>query len=99
MAELPVIVTAVFSVRPEERMRFLHAAEAVISATVAEDGCDTYVLQEGADGLPGFLFYERWRSEDDLAQHLASPHVQAFVRAVEPLLTEPIALRRWEPAG
>ena len=54
----------------------LEAAEPLMRASEAEDGCDTYLMM--ADPLdPGRVrIFERWQSEEALAAHFAEPHCQ-----------------------
>lgn len=51
------------------------AFSACAAGTHAEQGCLTYALhQDNADPLH-FVLIERWRSQDDLDQHMTTPHV------------------------
>jgi quinol monooxygenase YgiN len=89
-------VTATFVVATSERARFLAAAGGVIPPTRAEAGCVTYVLYEDTERPGVFMFYEVWRSADDLAAHLATTHVGSFLRSVESLLDAEIEVRSWQ---
>jgi quinol monooxygenase YgiN len=91
-----VTVTATFVVSASARARFLAAARAVIPPTRAEAGCVTYVVHEDAEQPGVFMFYEVWRSAEDLAAHLATAHVGSFLRSVEPLLDGEIDVRSWQ---
>jgi quinol monooxygenase YgiN len=91
-----VTVTATFVVRTGGRAGFLAAAAAVIPPTRTEAGCVTYVLHEHSAQAGVFLFYEVWRSREDLAAHLVTSHVRSFLGAVEPLLAAEIAVDEWE---
>ena len=64
-----VIVQGFFSVKPEERDRFIAASEASMRESRGEDGCQEYVL--AADPLDGdrVVLSERWESMDHLRAH------------------------------
>lgn len=42
---------------------------------------------------------ENWTSAADLDAHLASPHIQRWIRLADELLAEPIEITRWTPVG
>lgn len=92
---MPLTLTAVIHVRDGCDEQFLAAASAVLQATRGEPGCVDYRLHRH-DERPGtFAFHEVWRTDADLDSHLATPHVQAFLAAIEPLLDSEIVLERW----
>jgi quinol monooxygenase YgiN len=88
-------LTATMRVKPGEEGRFLAAARQVLEPTRAEAGCVDYRLHQSADDPAAFVFYENWRSRDDLDLHLETPHIRAFVAAIEPILEAPMELRTW----
>ncbi|MFJ4676350.1 MULTISPECIES: putative quinol monooxygenase [Kitasatospora] len=49
-----------------------------VEPTRAEEGCLEYHFHEKRDEPGVFVFYEAWRTEADLAAHLALPHLRAF---------------------
>src|SRR3954447_10965601 len=99
MIDAEVTVTALFAVSPDGWDAFRAAGAAVTRITRTEEGCLTYDLFR-EEGLPGaFMFYEVWRSERELADHLSSRHVAEFLAIVEPLLERDIRVRRWRLSG
>jgi quinol monooxygenase YgiN len=95
MSGEPLTLTAVIRVREGCEERFLAAAFAVIPPTRAEAGCVEYRLHRN-DERPGtFSFYEIWRTDEDLDHHMKTPHIAAFIAAIEPILDSEIALERW----
>lgn len=89
-----VTLTARFEVRPGDEERFLEAAHGAIEATRREPGCIEYRLHRHA-GTSSFLFYENWRSQADLDEHAASPHIAEFREVVTPLLEGEPVLESW----
>ncbi len=71
--------------REDELKRHLLA---LVEPTRREEGCVQYDVHV-ATGEPGrFVFYENWTSREMLDRHLASPHLQAFLKAAPELLAE-----------
>ena len=52
---------------------------ALVAPTRAEAGCLMYELHRDPTNSAKFMFYERFRSQAALDEHLASPYFQAFV--------------------
>ena len=57
-----------------------------VEPTRKEEGCIQYDLHVSNDEPGRFIFYETWTSEEHLAKHSASAHIQAF-RAIASTLT------------
>ena len=52
---------------------------ALVAPTRSEAGCLTYQLHRDPQNPAKFMFYERFKSQSDLDQHLATPHFKKFV--------------------
>ena len=63
--------------------------------TRSEKGCINYYLHQSAHVKSLFLFYENWKSEDDLKKHLETPHLKNFLKRAEELLAEPLDVTLW----
>ena len=73
MAEVIGVVDIVVAAGREQALK--DAVEACARGTHAEPGCLAYALHvDGANPLH-FVLIERWRSQDDLDQHMTTPHV------------------------
>ncbi|MGQ9921856.1 MAG: putative quinol monooxygenase [Desulfobacca sp.] len=96
-------VVAQIKVRPGQEQKVKEALLALVEPTRQEPGCVQYDLHQSLENPEHFLFYEHWRSRQDLDEHLQKPHIQEFLRHNEALLAEPLALSFWqvisEPAG
>ncbi len=91
-------VTVVARVRAKSGMEETVRNEllALVPPTTREGGCITYDLHQSEDDKALFMFYENWCSREDLEEHLAKPHMQAFLGKVAELLAEPIDISLWE---
>lgn len=87
-----VILTATMRAKPgreEELGRRLHA---LIAPTRAEAGCVIYDLHRSTEDQAVWMFYEVWRTKDDLERHGQSPHLTAFKATADEVLAEPMTL-------
>jgi quinol monooxygenase YgiN len=88
----PVIVTAVFHLRPESRDIVLAALRPAIIGVHEERGCELYAIHEAADG--SLVMIEKWESVELLDAHGSSPAVAALVAEIGDHLTAPVAVTR-----
>ena len=75
-----------FVVRPTDVEAFISLMISVREPTEAESGCLSYALQQSVEDCSRFVFVEEWRSEQDLADHLKAPHIQAITHCLESIL-------------
>lgn len=88
-------------IKPEEAELATNALEALVVATRAEEGCREYTM--GLDLADPSLvrIFEVWESDEALASHARSAHVDAW-RAIAPrVVAGPLELMRYviESAG
>jgi quinol monooxygenase YgiN len=86
MAEIYVIARSVARRGRENQLREL--LRGMLVPTRAELGCKSYELYE-SDSEGRFYFYELWKSQAALNQHVASPHFKHLVQTVGELVEEP----------
>lgn len=60
----------------------------MLAPTRQEEGCIEYRLHQDNDNPAVFIFYENWKNQTCLEQHMNSPHFRAYVAAVGDLLTD-----------
>jgi len=87
MAEVTVV--ARIKARPNAAARVRAEALKLIAPTRNDDeGCLQYELYQDNSDPALFYFLEKWRSDSLLDKHLETPHLRAFVDAVEGLVSE-----------
>lgn len=69
---------------------------ALLSPTRAERGCINYDLHRNLQDPSKFMFYENWATQEALDQHIATPHIQAFLAKTATLLIQPMSLTTWQ---
>lgn len=77
---------AYLKVRPGTENQFKKAAEDVIAESRRERGMLIYNLHQSLTDPQQFIFYELFRSHEDLVYHRESRHVKMFLKKVEPIL-------------
>ncbi|MEU4422058.1 putative quinol monooxygenase [Actinoplanes sp. NPDC024001] len=78
------------------------ALTALIPPTLAEPGCIAYDLHRAVDDQGSFHFYEVWRSPEEHAANLKTPHLRSFLARTPELLDGDIQvtlLRRLAPGS
>lgn len=68
----------------------------LIEPTRSEAGCINYDLHLTSDDANCFVFYENWKSKEDLDQHLATTYISAFINQADNLLSEPVEIKLLE---
>lgn len=54
----------------------------------AEAGCLLYDLHQDNDSPNHFLYFEYWKSKDDLLAHMRADHIKAFQKATKDAIDE-----------
>lgn len=92
-------VVAVLKAKPGQETALRQELLALIPTTRQEPGCINYDLHQAVDQPGHFLFHENWTSKKDLDDHLARPHLTAFLAKANELLAEPPQITLWEKIG
>lgn len=83
-------VVAVIQAKPGSEAVVQRALQDLVEPTRAEDGCISYELKVAATDPTTFVTVEKWRSQDDLDQHMQSAHIaKTFQVAGEHLASAP----------
>jgi len=67
----------------------------LVEPTRHEAGCISYDFHQCGDDPSLFMFTERWRSREDLDNHINKPHLQRFMALAEGFLAEPLDVTIW----
>lgn len=86
-----LIGTVVAKDETREELRGILAAQ--VTPTRAEAGCVNYDFHVDVEDPNVFVFYENWRSRDDLDVHLKAPHLQPLFGRLHQLLARPVEMR------
>ncbi|WP_133649155.1 putative quinol monooxygenase [Paraburkholderia flava] len=80
MAEVAVVAISVAKPGDEEKLRV--AIEGIVEPTRKERGALQYDLHRDVREPRRFVFFERWESEEALAAHAKSAHIEAYKKAI-----------------
>jgi quinol monooxygenase YgiN len=92
-------VVATIRAKPGKEAVLRQELLALIPTTRKEPGCLSYDLHQATDNPAHFFFHENWTSKQHLDDHLARPHLQAFLAKASDLLAEPPQITLWERIG
>ena len=93
MAEQPVSVMAKFSAKKGQEAALRSALTACIAPSRKDPGCVSYNLFASVERPEEFMMIEVWASQERLAKHLETPHLQALVSQTADMLAEPMSVR------
>jgi quinol monooxygenase YgiN len=96
--EGPFTLAVLVKVKEGEEKALIKAAAPCIAATRKEKGCITYELNQDLDNPRQFVFYEKWKSIDALAEHLKTEHVKALLAALRDILDGSPRFHAFRPA-
>lgn len=96
MSDKPVTVIAHIHAKPGMESETHIKLEALLEPTRAEAGCINYDMHRSADKPALFMFHENWTNKQALDQHLATPHLKAFMEETSRLLAKPVEITLWE---
>lgn len=89
-------VVAIIKAKPGKEAALRSELLALIPITRKEPGFINYDLHVST-GNPGhFMFHENWTSKQHLDDHLARPHLTAFIAKADELLAEPPQITLWD---
>lgn len=81
--ETAVSVVARIQAREGMEQRLKEEASKLVEPTRSEEGCLNYDLHQGIEDPSVLFFYENWRSQQDLDEHLEKPYLKEFARKLE----------------
>ncbi|NMP26981.1 antibiotic biosynthesis monooxygenase [Rahnella sp. SAP-1] len=80
---MEVRIVAPLTVKPEFVEEVTQTLLTIVAASREELGCLQYDLHREIGSSNSFIFYERWRSEEAVAQHEDTEHFKHFVSQLE----------------
>ena len=94
MSKITVLATFEAKPRMEERLR--EELLKLVAPTRSEEGCVDYILHQSDDNPSKFMFYENWKTKEDLFDiHLKKDYIKRIKSLSEELLVQPIEISTW----
>ncbi|NTV35132.1 MAG: antibiotic biosynthesis monooxygenase [Deltaproteobacteria bacterium] len=64
----------------------------LVNPTRSEPGCINYDLHQAHDDNSLFVFFENWKSKEDLEKHLGMPYLRGFLEKTVNILEKPVEI-------
>lgn len=96
---MTVTIIGTVTARPECRSELEAILTQQVAPTRAEAGCINYDFHVDVIDPCIFVFYENWRSQEDLDQHMKMPHLMPLLSEVDRLLARPVEIRHLRMIG
>ncbi|OHV80995.1 putative quinol monooxygenase [Ensifer sp. LCM 4579] len=90
---MAVTIIGTVIAHPETRAELEDLLAAQVAPTRAEPGCINYDFHVDAGDPCVFVFYENWKSQEDLETHMQMPHLRPLLSEIGRLLAAPIEIR------
>ena len=94
----PLYLVAVLKPKVENRDEVRAKVAALVTASLAEEGCEMYDLVLSDDEPDTWLMLEKWSSRAQWDAHMLTSHVIAFNEQADAFFREPTELRFYDPA-
>lgn len=96
MAKVELIVPLVAAQGKADELK--QQMTSMLAPTHAEPGCEFYRAYESE--TPGkFFFHELWESQKHLDAHMESPHLKAFAKAIQELVSGGLNVEKVKELG
>ena len=96
MADVYVALIAKVKAKAGQTEALKAELESLIEPTRAEAGCIKYDLHVSTDDDAQFMFYEIWRSKEDLDLHIETPHLQGLLAKMDKLVEGDLDVSMWK---
>jgi quinol monooxygenase YgiN len=91
MADEQIAVLAKIKAKPGKVEEFKAELIGLIEPSLAEPGCVKFELHVSDEDESQFMFYEIWKSKEDLAKHSETPHLKAILAKMDELSVNDMA--------
>jgi quinol monooxygenase YgiN len=91
------VVVAMFKAKPGQEQALIEGLRPTIEQSHQEEGCLAYALHRDTMDSSRFALVERWRSREDLEEHLQKPYVAALAGVAGEILAEPAQVSFTDP--
>ncbi len=96
---MQVTVLARIKAKPGMETQLRDELLSLVGPTHCEEGCINYDLHQSDEDPSHFIFYENWKSREDLDQHLEKPYIQKFLGKADEILAEPVEITLFTRIG
>jgi quinol monooxygenase YgiN len=91
-----IVVTARIKAKQGSEKDLEAAFRKMVEDVASEDGTLMYTLHRSQKDACAFMFYEKYKDLDALKQHSTSPHFNALMQTIQPMLDAPAEIEMFE---
>ena len=95
MSAMSLRVVARIKARAETVSEVRELLSSLVEPTRKEFGCITYELLQNTEDPTDFTFVEEWETDEALASHAASDHIEAIGPRLQPVVVEAPDIRTY----
>lgn len=82
-------VTLVYvKVKPDHVDEFIEATRKNCEGAIQEPGCRLFEICQSSEDPCSFVFYESFKTKEDVAAHKTTPHYLAWRKVADPIMAE-----------
>lgn len=81
-----IVIGGKFAAKPDRRNELIQLAIGMFDLSRSEPGCITYNFYEDAASPNNFLFFEEWKSQEDIDKHFETEHFKKFMEKFPDLI-------------
>ena len=74
-----IVVSGTITIDPANNDQMVELLNALIPATLEEDGCESYGMYHDQRSPGSWRVFEEWASEDALNAHMGAEHMATFM--------------------
>jgi quinol monooxygenase YgiN len=94
-----IVLSGTFTVKPEHEGELVAMANALLPLSRAEPGCLRYDFLKDALGEQRFMFFELWKTREDLEAHFKKSYFKAFGERLPLLIVGQAEIVTYESSG
>jgi quinol monooxygenase YgiN len=83
---LMIVISGKFAAKPDKRDELIQLAIGMFEPSRSESGCITYNFYEDAANPNHFLFFEEWKTQEDIDKHFQTEHFKKFMEKFPDLI-------------
>ena len=90
-----IVIAGTVPVKAEVWDKAKSLAAHMVAETLKEPGCISYQFHTAAGADSTFFLFEEWESEEALAAHFQTEHLQNFLKEAPALLAGPLNAKKY----
>jgi quinol monooxygenase YgiN len=94
-----IVLSGTLNIKPGLESKLIRLTDVLLPQSRCEAGCIRYELLVDAMNPARFVFFEIWRSQNDLNEHFEKEYFKIFANALPELVDTPPEIVTYETPG